>query len=528
MATYETNLKVESFKGVRAVNPIVDVQNTGQMSAALCKNIELKYSGDGDCVGIYTMKGNFKIAEIPGKMICDQWESIQKGVSYWIVYAVDEVKGYLYHYKPSAGTFELLYGDLSPVYQCNGLTMAQGFDDLFVFTNGVDDYLSINMSADEKCKPLNAEDAEERKIRGLILKVQNGRLCTNSANRMHWCQVGNIYDWRTSTTGLDTNPAYQEFDRPVTAAETYGDALVVFTDSYSVQFKGNPAKASDFTRTEATGGGCVGFKAVLKYDNKLFYYDGKAKNVFAYYLYDNGQTRPTDGLANNILKYFSEVDKNREDEIAFVGFASGVRNEIWVKFPTLNDTRVLVFDYLKQEWLPRDMGNVNSLSFVQGQLCSAVDNALYQEYTGNTYCGIFRPSEYVCNTINLGSDSNLKIPKLPMILTFDDSYTNNFTIEFMLNDNPKSITTKRIEKSGSTFLIWAKDDGSLGGEWATDDGQGGYMWNYDDALNVTHNLFGLIPWKRLRIRIYTEQEGDEFGLKRIEMKKVKVKTKTVA
>ena len=77
-------------------------------------------------------------------------------------------------------------------------------------------------------------------------------------------------------------------------------------------------------------------------------------------------------------------------------------------------------------------------------------------------------------------------------------------------------------------MIWASEDGSIGGIWANDDGTDGYYWNYDDSRNVTYNLFGLIPYKQLQIRFFTEKLGDEFGIKRIEIKRVKVKTKTVA
>ena len=78
------------------------------------------------------------------------------------------------------------------------------------------------------------------------------------------------------------------------------------TETYSVCFTGNPA-GSDFARSGSTGGGCAGFMSVLRFDNKLFYYDHFARNVFAYYLYDSGQTRPTDGLANDIKKYFDII-----------------------------------------------------------------------------------------------------------------------------------------------------------------------------------------------------------------------------
>lgn len=531
MANYQTDLGIFNFRGIRAVTPVVDVTSSGQMSAESCKNIELKFSGNGNNVGIFTMKGSSVVAELPGKVIRGLFESVQLGISYQIVYATDDTGGYLYLFKPGTNTFELLHEGLTASPRCNGLTMNQGYDDVFVFTNGVDDYLAVLMKSETNPEPtvtpLNATDAEERPIRGLCLKYQNGRLITNSGNRVHWSKTADIYDWSSSETGIYTNPAYQEFDRDVTAIETYGDALIAFTSAYSVEFKGNPGNAAAFSRTNATGGGCSGFEAVIKFDNKVFYYDPLAKNIFAYYLYDSGQTRPTDGLANNIMKYLSQINVNKTDELVFKTFISGDKSEIWVKVPTMAGQYMLIFDYLKQEWLLRDMPVVESLASIGGALYTTVGSRILKEYSGNTYNEEFIPCEYKCNIINLSSDSNLKIPKMPIIITFDNEYTNNLWIELTLDDDPQKVTLKRIEKSGDEYLIWANEDGSIGGEWANDDGSEGYYWNYDNSRNVTHNIFGFIPFKQVQIRFFTEKLGDEFGIKRIEIKRVKVKTKTV-
>lgn len=531
MANYQTDLGICNFRGIRAVNPIVDVSAAGQISAESCQNVELKFSGNGNNVGIFTMKGSSVIGELPGKTIYGIFESVQLGVSYWIVYATDAAGGYLYWYKPGTSTFQLLHEGLSVTTRCNGLTMNQGYDDVFVFTNGVDDYIAVLMKSETNPEPtvtpLNAKDAEDRPIRGLCLKYQNGRLITNSGNRVHWSKTADIYDWSSAETGVYTNPAYQEFDRDVTAMETYGDALIVFTDTYSAQFTGNPGNATQFQRSDATGGGCAGFEAVVKFDNKVFYYDPSAKNIFAYYLYDSGQTRPTDGLANDIIKYLSQINPNKADELVFKTYIYGDKSELWVKVPAFDKQIILIFDYLKQEWLMRDMPAVQALSSIEGQLYTSVGGRILKEYSSNTYNGEFIPCEYKCNIINLGSDSNLKIPKMPIILTFADEYTNNLWMEVTLDDNPEKVTLKRIEKSGDQYLIWANDDGSIGGEWAHDNGSDGYYWNYDDSRNVTYNLYGLIPFKQLQIRFFTQKLGDEFGIKRLEMKRVKVKTKTV-
>ncbi len=522
MSTLEANLKIEQFNGLRGQNAVADPLQSGQISASEMKNVEL-LTQNAPPSGICSMKGRKEIAALPDQEIIGQWESVQLGVSYWIVYAVDGTKGYLYHFKPSTQTFDLIDDSLTPVRQANGLTMAQGFDDVFVFTNGVDDYVCVNMTGE--VSRLNAVDAEQRPIRGLCLKTQNGRLITNSGNRVHWSRTGDIFDWNTDETDVVTNPAYQEFDRDITALETYGDALVVFTETHSVQFTGNPGDPESFARSGATGGGTASFQSVLKFDNKLFYYDPVAKNIFAYYLYDSGQMRPSDGLGNQVLNLWSQIDPNRLDEVALKGYVSGPYSEIWASLPLQSDDKILIFDYPRGEWVVRDMGPVKALTVYQKEMFAAVGGSIVKERSGDSVLGDFVESSYTCHPIDLGSDSNLKVPKMPLILTFDDSASNNFSLEIMLDNDPKTKRVKRIEKSGDAFLIWATEDGSVGGEWAMDDGTGGYYWNFDDALEQTFNLYGLLPFKQLRLRFFTEKPGDSFAIRRLELKRVKIKTK---
>ena len=59
-----------------------------------------------------------------------------------------------------------------------------------------------------------------------------------------------------------------------------------------------------------------------------------------------------------------------------------------------------------------------------------------------------------------------------------------------------------------------------------DDEQGG-IWCPDNKNNVMFNLFGVLPFKQLQIRIFTKVAPQEFGINRVELKRVKFKTKTI-
>ena len=51
------NLFIQNFRGVRRVNPVVDVQAEGIISAVSCVNTELKYTENGANVGVFTAPG---------------------------------------------------------------------------------------------------------------------------------------------------------------------------------------------------------------------------------------------------------------------------------------------------------------------------------------------------------------------------------------------------------------------------------------------------------------------------------------
>jgi len=526
------NFFIQNFRGIRKIKPVSDVVSSGTISAIICKNIELKSTNDSSNISIVSTKGNKCIKNIDKKII-GQFESVQSGVTYWFIYAIDDIRGYLYQYDVSKDELNLLNVELSKNTVCNGITISQGFDDWFIFTNGVDDYLGICMSKEipeDRIKFLHAIDAENRQIRGLGLEVQDGRLVTFCKNRVHWSAQANIFDWTSSNEDVITSPAYQEFDSDVTAIVYYNNSLVVFTDSYSVCFTGNPADANSFSRSGASGGGCPSFKSVIKFDNKLFYYDDKAKNIFAYYLLDIGQTRPTNGLADNVIDFFEKIDGKRINEIEFISYIIGGKSEIWFKFPTINGNTILIYDYLNSEWIERKaQDDIKAFVVIKNALYSASDTKILKEYVSSTFDGVFIPSEYKMNVINLNSDSNIKVLKMPLIITLDFNYENDFYMEFIYDDVPEKSQKKHIVKLIKGYLIWSKDyNDEHGGHWALDENdEKGGIWLSGDRSSVMLNLDALHHFKRLQITIYTNEQTQEFGIKRLEFKRVRFKTKSL-
>ena len=526
------DLFIENFRGIRNLTPVADVVSSGTISAVTCQNVELRNTENSANIAIFTAKGKKKVKDV-GKKVIGQFESVQGGVSYWFVYAIDATKGYLYSYDTVQDSLNLLNVDLSASEVCNGITLAQGYYDWFVFTNGIDDYVGVCMDQEleeDRVQFLNATDAEGRNIRGLGLEAYDGRLVTFSENRVHWSAQSDIFDWISSNPDVVTGPAYQEFDRDVTAIVYYNDKLIAFTKDYSVSFSGNPGNVSSFNRTGATGGGCPSFRSVIKFDNKLFYYDNVAKNVFAYYLLDSGQTRPTDALANNVLSYFDELDSERLNEIELISYVYGNKSEIWLKLPSAESNRILIYDYLNGEWTERKaQDDIRAFALIRGGLYSASGTKILKEYVSSTFDGVYIPSEYKMNVINLKSDSNIKVPKMPLILTLDYDCENDFYMEFIYDDMPDKSRTKHIVKLIKGYLIWSKSENDEeGGRWALDENdENGGIWVSSDKNTVMFNLDGVLHFKQLQIRIYTLESPEEFAIKRLELKRVRIKTKSL-
>jgi hypothetical protein len=59
-----------------------------------------------------------------------------------------------------------------------------------------------------------------------------------------------------------------------------------------------------------------------------------------------------------------------------------------------------------------------------------------------------------------------------------------------------------------------------------DDTQGG-IWVSSDKNTIMFNLDAVKPFKQIQMRIYTEESGQEFAIKRLEFKRVGLKNKSL-
>ena len=74
------------------------------------------------------------------------------------------------------------------------------------------------------------------------------------------------------------------------------------------------------------------------------------------------------------------------------------RNEVWFIIPISeneNHTTVMIYDYLRGEWVKRICQKINTVNTIENTLYSA-GKEIYQEYEGNSFDG-----EFKTNALNL-------------------------------------------------------------------------------------------------------------------------------
>ena len=123
----------------------------------------------------------------------------------------------------------------------------------------------------------------------------------------------------------------------------------------------------------------------------------------------------------------------------------------------------------------------------------------------------------------MGSNSNLKKQKTPLLLVLNADHINNFKVEITANyktKNPKPIRLK-VGNGG----VWA--DETEGVEITEN-----MLWdkmNWASESDFKKRVVEISTpqtWYTMSIRFFTENQGDGFSIVSMELKRLKEKTKT--
>ena len=517
----------EQFKGIREYN---GVNTGGQISAIKCSNVQLVQTEIGSNTGIKSMDGNSVVYTLPiGYETIEVFKTNQDGVNYTLIYGENDLQGALF-YVNIANQVELLIEGLTKTGKCNGLTMSSTAFDVFVFTNGKE-VKTVCFTTDTAYQDvikdhnpveftqgfiadITATDYQGRSIHWLSMTNWNGFLTVASEYGVHSSHQSDIYTWNDDPKDI-ADSWYINFSKKVTAVYGFTGGLYIFTDDDCTLLTTTPNDTANSVMKTSAGIGCYSYTSIVKHDIYLFFYDNNQKNVYYLSATDTtGQIKPNGPVAKEVQSYFNKVDRFKMYSCVYDN-----NNEIWC---LIND-KILIYDYARNEWVARQEQHINSITLIDNTILSAGENGVvYAEFTNSDFAGAYFPSVYETTFINAGSNTNLKKQKTPLLLTLNGNFVNKFFVQLIINNKPKN--PKEIKLNKASTGIYAKEDGT-----STDP-----RTKYGTAKYSPENTYKKTvveistpqTWYTMGIKIYTEELGQGFYITSMELKNMKVKTKT--
>ena len=506
MSTYTTQLICNTFGGIRKISSVFANE---LITASDLQNVELYDTGVNGGIGIRTVLGNKVICDLipEDEKIIEIFSSVQTNTTYCFLYTENEIEGKIYRYDLKQGTITLMRELLTPTGVACGTDFAQGYSDLFVFSNS-EDMVIIEMAADEQVKDFVVQDMDGRYVKGLGLVSYNNRLWIFSDNILWYSVQSNIYDFSTSDSETLTSSGYIEYGKKITALTPYLKSLAVFFADCSIIISGE----YPYSQTEESPGGCAGYHSLIFHGTELYFYDNIKQGIFSFKEIILGDKTLGDNIAKEIQSELYNIDNSQLNQIKTLSVVLSEKNEIWLLLPTNdNYSKILIYDYIHGEWLKRKSQKLYSINVINGIFYSGTKGKLLQEYSSETFDGEFIENYYYCTPFNLGSETTLKVLKLPPRVALEGTnYSNTFWVRYIKNyDTSKNPKTKLIKSKFGNFLFW-----DIG------------FWDINYWASNILRFIKKLPtanFKALQIQFFTTSAAHSFSIKSIEFSKIKVK-----
>lgn len=176
----KTSLICNNFSGI---NRNGSQYSSSVITASDMQNVELFSTKNNSGVGIRTSNGNIAICDtIPdGEIVINIYESVQKSKNYFFVHTENCSEGKIYLLDLETKSLELKVSGLSVTGKSCAVDVAQGWTDLWVFSNS-EEILSIEIGkTNSEGEPdevtiMNLTDIDGRTVKGLGLVIYAGRL----------------------------------------------------------------------------------------------------------------------------------------------------------------------------------------------------------------------------------------------------------------------------------------------------------------------------------------------------------------
>lgn len=527
MASTMISLSNRQFGGIRRKNSRFDET---QITCSDCQNVELYFTELNSGVGVRTTKGNQAITtyfvenEIQSVIPADEeiieiFETVQLGIKYLIVYTVSEAEGKLYNYNIYTKSLTELVSGLQALRNASGCDYIQGWQDIFVFSNGED--VKYIYSDPDTLEVLNVEtddnihlEYENEVVKGLGVFVFDDRVWIFNGKTLYYSEQGNCRNFvPEQDTSKITSAGSITFVKNITAIYPYLSSLAIFHSDSSALL--TVEQNTGFKVSDESPGGCASYKSLVFHGTDLFFYDNTKKGVFSFQQIVNGDKTLGDNIAYDIQNELMQLESSDLEKIKTLSVVTSDRNEVWFLLPISTDEQrsiIMIFDYLRGEWVKRKSQHINAINMYNGKLYSAGKD-IYEEYVTDLFDGEYIEHYYTCSILNFLSDNSLKITKFPPRISIDATYSNNFWVEYIKNyDMLKRPKVKKI-KAKTAKNIFKYNTGITYNSGAR------YKPN-----NVT-KIYKLpsANFKALQIKFYTQEQTEDFCIKNIEFTKIKVK-----
>lgn len=514
---------ITKFKGIREQNGI---SSGGVISAITCQNVQIIPTENGDNTGIKTMDGNVTIYSVPsGYEVIGIFKSNQDGIDYMFIYAENDTQGNLYYLNAAMAVTPIITG-LSKTGECNGITLTSSAYDVFVFTNGVE-AKTVCFAQNPVTNTINAVDELDNPLHWLAMTEWNGYLVIADEYGVHASAQNDIYNWSTWTTAGIADNWGIKFSKKVTAVYSYTGGLYMFTGE-DVTFINTTPNDTTNARIETVAGiGCFSYSSIIKHDTYLFFYDNNQKNIYFIQNIDSGQIRPAGPVAREIQSVFNEIERFKMFSCIYSN-----KNEVWC---LIND-KIYIYDYMQQEWTQRVEQPLNTVCLLGNAIYTGgADGLIYVENTSSRFSGAFYPAVYQTSFINLGTNTNLKKQKTPLLIVLNDKFVNDFWVQLTVNNKVKN--PKRVKRASKSAGIYAADDEpellipDERKKFATLDEQGHVISGakYGERSTYSKTVVEISTpqtWYTMGIKIYTDRAGQGFCIDSMELKNIKMKSKT--
>lgn len=510
----KTTLICNNFSGI---NRSSSVYSSSVITASDMQNVELFSTEINSGVGIRTSSGNVAVSDLipEDEIVINIFESVQKSNTYFFVHTESDEEGKIYLFLPQTSELILKVDSLSVTGKSCATDAAQGWSDLWVFSNS-EEMLSIELEKyDEdgfldEVNIMNLKDMDGRDVKGLGLVIYAGRLWVFDNQTLWYSVQENIYDFATSDAELVTSSGYIEFVKKITAIYPYLGSLAVF-HSNSSSLIAQDEDDQSFYKSFDSPGGCAGYNALVFHGTQLYFYDDTKKGVFSFLQVINGDKTLGDNIALDIQDELFSIPAGKVNNIKTLSVVTSDRNEVWFLLPSddENYSTIMIYDYLRKAWVKRRSQKINTFAIIGGKLYSA-GKKIYEEYSSSLFDGEFIEAFYKCTPLNLGIENSLKILAYPPKITMDMYYSNDFFVNYTKDYDSLSTKIRHIvSKTLNNVLYFDK----------------GY-WDKNVYPHEQISVIKKLPasyFKTLQMSFYTVEDGQSFCINSIEFGKIKIK-----